>query len=468
MTIIDQLVELLPSGAVITEPEQLDALLNDERGLYNGRACCAVFPTTTEEVAAVVRHCHQNGVGVVPQGGNTGYCGGATPMDERQVLLCLSKLNRVRAIDPIGMTATVEAGVILADLQDAVAAEDLFFPLSMGSESSCQLGGNLSTNAGGLAVLKYGMAGELTLGLEVVLPDGRVLDQLKPLRKDNTGYHLKDLFLGAEGTLGIITCAVVKLFPRPTEFQTAWLTVKNIKAACALLPLARRHSGDTVTSFEYISGRSLELLKTHLGLDPPLPASEHQLLMEWSGALPPEALRHGVEKMLATGFEQGTISDAVLADSLSQRDALWRLREQIPEAEKRAGRSIKHDVSVPIASIPTFCQQAVPALESLAPLRLSVYGHLGDGNLHYNVLAPAGDDPESFRTEKADAISEALHTLAMELDGSFSAEHGIGMLKRDELARYSSAEALSLMRGLKTLLDPRNTMNPGKLVDPNS
>ena len=464
--IAEELSELLHQGTVVTDAAVLEPLLADELSQYQGRAACAVFPRSTAEVSAVLRYCHEHSIGVVPQGGNTGYCGAATPMAENQVLLNLSRLNQVRSIDPIGMTVTVEAGVLLADLHSAAEQHDLFFPLSLGSEGSCQIGGNLSTNAGGLAVLKFGMAGELCLGLEVVLPDGGVLDLLKPLRKDNTGYHVKDLFLGAEGTLGIITCAVLKLFPRPTEFQTAWLQVPSIEAVCALLPAARGHSGDMVTSFEYISGQCVELLLEHTDLKPPLPEAKHQVLMELSGALPPGSLRPALERFLEAGLEQGIIHDAVLADSLAQRKQLWRLREQIPEAEKRAGHSIKQDISVPIRDIPAYCERALQVLDAHRPHRVSVYGHIGDGNLHYNVLAPAGADPAAYKKVHAEGITRALYDLAMEMGGSFSAEHGVGQLKRAEMERYRSEESLKLMRQLKGLLDPRGTMNPGKLIDP--
>ncbi len=464
--LIEGLTALL-GDRVVTDPGEMGAYLVDERDLYQGKAACIAFPSSTEEVAAILQLCGHAGCAVVPQGGNTGYCGGATPMSEGQVLLNLSKMNRIRAIDPVGMTATVEAGVILAELQAAVEAEELFFPLSMGSEGSCQLGGNLATNAGGLAVLKYGMAGELVLGLEVVLADGSVLDLLKPLRKDNTGYHLGQLFLGAEGTLGVITAAVVKLFPRPTEFQTAWLSLPDINSACRLLPMARRLSGDTVTSFEYISGPSLELVTRHIdGAVAPLDsAADHQLLIELSGPLPPGGLRPALESLLGEAMASGLALDGVIAESGPQRQALWKLRESIPEAEKHAGRSIKHDVSVPIADIPAYCEQAPARLESLQPLRLSIYGHIGDGNLHYNVLAPEGSDPGEFRSQHGEAVSRTLHDLAAEMGGSFSAEHGIGQLKRGELERYADPAALALMRTLKSALDPDNRMNPGKLVD---
>ena len=457
----------LMGNRMVAEADEMAPFLVDERDTYQGAAACMVFPDSTEEVAAVLKLCEEYDHAVVPQGGNTGYCGGATPTGDRQVLLNLSRMNRIRAIDPLGMTATVEAGVVLADLHTAVEEKDLFFPLSMGSEGSCQIGGNLSTNAGGLAVLKYGMAGELVLGLEVVLADGTVLDWLKPLRKDNTGYHLQQLFLGAEGTLGVITAAVLKLFPRPTEFQTAWLAIRDIEAACTLLPLARRASGDTVTSFEYVSGESLALVNEHIdGASlPPTGNAAHQLLIELSGPLPPGKLREPLEKLLTLAVEKGLAVDGVIAESGPQRDALWQLRESIPEAEKRAGRSIKHDVSVPIADIPAFCDRARERLAECGPLRLSVYGHIGDGNLHYNVLASKGEDADDFRSARGEAISRAVHDLAMEMGGSFSAEHGVGQLKREELARYASPQALAIMRSVKAALDPDGRMNPGKLIE---
>lgn len=466
----EQLTRLLGSGAVITEPETMTPYLADERGLYQGEAACIACPASTEQVAAVVQLCHEQGVGIVPQGGNTGYCGGATPDSDKQVLLSLSRLNQIRAIDPVSMTITVEAGLVLAQLQAAALAEQLFFPVSMGSEGSCQIGGNLSTNAGGLAVLKYGTAAEQVLGLEVVLPNGDVLNALKPLRKDNTGYDLKALFLGAEGTLGVITAAVLKLYPAPTEYQTAWLSVPSIEAACHLLPLARKLSGDTVTSFEYISAASMALVLAHIaGATGPLQGDHpHQVLIELSAPLPAAALRPQLEQLLQEALDQGLLLDAVVAESGAQRRALWRLRETIPEAEKHAGRSIKHDVAVAISDVPRFAHEAPARLAASGPLRTSIYGHIGDGNLHYNVLAPEHEDPALFRQQQGAAVSTALHDLATELGGSFSAEHGVGKLKRAELVKYSDPSALSLMRALKKTLDPAGLMNPGKVVGPDA
>jgi D-lactate dehydrogenase (cytochrome) len=466
VTLIERLRDLLDSTGVISEPADMSPYLSDERGLYQGIAACVALPRTTEEVAQVVHICRAEGYAVVPQGGNTGYCGGASPDGERQVLVNLSRLNRIRDIDPIGFTATVEAGVILANLHTAVAELGLFFPLSMGSEGSCQIGGNLATNAGGLAVLRYGTAGELALGLEVVLPSGDILDCLTPLRKDNTGYDLKSLFLGAEGTLGIITAAVLKLFPAPTEHQTAWLALPDTESVCKLFSLARRLSGDTVTSFEYISQASLQLVTEQLdGIQCPFTEQyPHQVLMELSGPLAVESLRPTVESILSLAMEQGLVSDGVLADSEKQRRQLWRIRESIPEAEKQAGRSVKHDISVAIARIPEYLAAAPERLAGIGAYRASIYGHIGDGNLHYNVLAAAGDDPVQFRREHAAGASAALHRLAADMGGSFSAEHGIGKLKKEDLVHFKDPTALQLMRALKKTLDPEDMMNPGKML----
>jgi len=462
---IDELRGLLGPGGLIAGPD-MAPYLQDERGLYQGVAACVALPSTAEEVAAVVRLCAQHGYAVVPQGGNTGYCGGASPDGERQVLVNLSKLNRIRAIDPVGMTATVEAGVVLASLQQAAAEQGLLFPLSMGSEGSCQLGGNLSTNAGGLAVLKYGTTRDLVLGVEVVLPNGELMNCLTSLRKDNTGYDLRSLFLGAEGSLGIITAAVVKLFPACTERQTAWLAAPDIESVCRLLGLCRKLSGDTVTSFEYISAASLELTRSHIeGIQVPLAGSHpHQVLLELSAPLPAGALLPRMELILEQALGQGLATDGVLAQSDRQRQHLWRIRESIPEAEKHAGRSVKHDVSVPIASIPAYLSAAAPQLADIASHRPSIYGHIGDGNLHYNILAPEGSEPGAFRAQYADVFSDALHQLAAELSGSFSAEHGIGKLKVADLERYKDAAALRVMAAIKAAIDPAGTMNPGKVL----
>ncbi len=463
---LEQIKTIVGSPGLLTG-DAAAPLLRDERGLYRGAAALVVRPSTVEQVAAVVRVCSEARLGVVPQGGNTGYCGGATPFDgTRQILLSLARLNRVREVDPVGFTMTAEAGVILANAQAAAREHGLLLPLSMGSEGSAQLGGNLSTNAGGLAVLRYGTMRELVLGLEVVLPSGEVLSSLKGLRKDNTGYDLKAIFLGAEGTLGVITAAVLKLYPEPRARQTAWLAVASLEAACTLLGRARRESGDQVVSAEYVSRRSLELVLAHVhGAREPLESpAEHHLLLELASADDDAELRAKLERVLAGGLASGEILDGTIAESLAQRGALWLLRERVPEAEKRAGGSVKHDVSVRIGRIPEFVARAEPALAAIAPHRLSIYGHIGDGNLHFNVLPPLGQGIEEFRAGPAEALSTCVHDLAATLGGSFSAEHGVGILKVRELAKYQPPVAVALMRSLKQALDPRGIMNPGKML----
>jgi D-lactate dehydrogenase (cytochrome) len=455
-----------PRGVVA--PEDASALLRDERGLYRGAAALVVRPGSVDECANVVRVCHDARIGVVPQGGNTSYCGGATPFDgaRRQILLSMSRMNRVREVDDVGFTMTAEAGVVLARAQDAAREHGLKFPLSMGSEGSAQIGGALATNAGGLAVLRYGTMRDLVLGLEVVLPSGEVLSELKGLRKDNTGYDSKALFLGSEGTLGVITAAVLKLFPEPRAVATAWLAVASVAAACRVLGRARRESGDEVVSAEYVSRRSLELVLRHVeGAREPLGSpAEHYVLLELASADDHEALRAKLVRVLSTGLDAGEILDAAIAESETQRRSLWLLRERVPEAERRDGGSVKHDVSVRIGRIPDFIARAEAALARVAPHRLSIYGHIGDGNLHFNVLPPPGQSIESFRAGHADALSTCVHDVAAALDGSFSAEHGVGILKVGELARYESRAALELMRTLKAALDPRGIMNPGKML----
>jgi FAD/FMN-containing dehydrogenase len=464
---LEQIAAIVGPRGVVA-PADAAPLLRDERGLYRGAAALVVRPASTEECAAVVRVCHDARIGVVPQGGNTGYCGGATPFDgeRRQILLSLSRLDRVRDVDEIGFTMTVEAGVVLARAQEAARKRELSFPLSMGSEGSAQIGGALATNAGGLAVLRFGTMRDLVLGLEVVLPNGAVLSELKGLRKDNTGYDLKALFLGSEGTLGVITAAVLKLFPEPRARATAWVAVADIDAACRLLGRARRESGDQVVSAEYVSRRSLELVLRHVeGARERMGSpAEHYVLLELASADDDEALRAKLERILATGLAAGEIIDGAIAASEAQRRGLWLLRERVPEAERRDGGSVKHDVSVRIGRIAEFVASAEAVLAKLPPHRLSVYGHIGDGNLHFNVLPAVGQSIEVFRAASAAALSTAVHDLATALGGSFSAEHGVGILKVRELERYESPEALELMRTLKAALDPRGVMNPGKVL----
>lgn len=455
---------------LIDLPAAMAVYAIDERGLFEGRPLAVVRPASTREVAAVVAACRDAGAGIVPQGGNTGYCGGATPdRSGTQVVVSLERMNRIESIDPIGASMTVEAGVTLAEVQAAAANAGLLFPLSMGSQGSCQIGGNLSTNAGGLAVLRYGTARQLTLGLEVVLPDGQVLNLLRALRKDTTGYDLKQLFIGAEGTLGIITRATLALFPPVIRETTVFAAVPDIAAACALLGVLRAAVGDNVTSFEYLSAAALGFVtEAFPDLSVPLEAGHaHFVLAEcaqYGRTEDADQSPAAIAAALAGAVDDGLVADAAIAQSDTQRRALWQLRERVPAAEKALGGSIKHDISVALGDVPAYVEQTSAALYGRWPaLRLSVYGHLGDGNLHFNVLAPPDEDAAAFKAAHGSAVSEQVHDIAYALHGSFSAEHGVGQLKRDLLARHGGSLRVAMMRTLKQTLDPDNRMNPGKL-----
>ena len=467
---LEKIADAVGINHVLTDPDQTTRYVVDERLIYQGRACAVVRPGSTAQTSRVVAICDEYDVAMVPQGGNTGYCGGATPDESgRQIVISLERLNRIRNLDVNAYTMTLEAGVILSDAQNAAREHGLLFPLSMGSEASCQIGGNLSTNAGGVAVLKYGTARELVLGLEVVLPDGRVLDQLSVLRKDNTGYDLKQLFLGAEGTLGIITTVAVKLYPQAPARGTAWAAVADVDAACELLARLRTASSDAVTSFEYVSALSLAYVVGELDeVESPLnTAFEHHILVEWIADAEPGTGAGALESALDEAMRAGLVKDVVVAHSEAQRRSLWRIRESIPEAERKLGGSIKHDVSVAVSDVPLYIERARAVIAAGWPdARLSIYGHIGDGNVHFNVLAPRGADANAFKRACGTDISQAVHDLAHELHGSFSAEHGIGRLKRELLAHYSNPVALDLMRTLKRALDPKGLMNPGKVIVP--
>ena len=427
---LSKLRSIVGDVGFITDPAIADTLLNDERGLYTGRAAAIVQPQTTVELADAVRVCSEAGIGMVPQGGNTGYCGGATPDESgTQVLFNLSRMDRVIAIDQQGFTMTAQAGVILAAAQQAAAEHRLLLALSMGSEGSCQLGGNVSTNAVGLAVLRYGTARELVSGLEVVLPDGRVWSDLKGLRKDNTGYDLKQLFMGAEGSLGIISTVVLRLYPMPRARITAWLSIGNIGDAVAVLASLRHQLGDCITSFEYISREALGLvLRSMPGLRNPIDTVKgNYALVELAAFDEGVALNTEFEQTLLNAIANTGPSDAVIAQTEQQRLAFWQLRELIPAAEKQMGGSVKHDVSVPISQLCAYTEDAVAAMQTSFPdCELSIYGHVGDGNIHFNVLAPERAQADAYRRENADAISDLIHGMAMARNGSFSAEHGIG------------------------------------------
>jgi FAD/FMN-containing dehydrogenase len=455
-----------PNG-YLDQPIDLEPFITDHRRLYRGATSLVLRPDTTAQVAAIMRTCNEAGVGVVPVGGNTSYVGGATPdADGSQIVLSLARMRRIRSIDPHNYTITAEAGCVLAEVQAAAASVDRLFPMSLGSEGSCQLGGNLSTNAGGTAVLRYGMMRDLVLGLEVVLPDGRVLEGLKGLRKDNTGYDLRDLFIGAEGTLGVITAAACKLFSRPASTITAFASVPDPQAAVALLSRLRSSTGDCVTTFELVPRIALDMVLRHIEstadpLDSPHP---WYVLLEIGMGRHDAGLREGIEADLAAAMEQGEILDAALAASESQREMFWRLREMIPEAQRREGASIKHDVSVATSELPRFIPEASALIASInADARIVSYGHLGDGNLHFNVSRPVGGDDEEF-LRLTQPIRRAVHDLVARYGGSFSAEHGIGRFKRDELLRYKQPVAIELMRSIKQALDPKGIMNPGKVL----
>lgn len=469
MTSMHRSPELLPKqlsgivGAqyVLTYPAEIQPFVTDWRGRYAGLAQCVVFPANTAEVAAVVKACAAADTPIVPQGGNTSLCGAATADGSgRAVVLSLRRLNGIATVDPLNNTILVGAGCTLAAVQAAAQAVDRLFPLALASEGSCQIGGNLSTNAGGVQVLRYGNTRDLTLGLEVVLPNGEIWDGLRGLRKDNTGYDLKQLFIGAEGTLGIITAAVLKLFTRPSMQTTCWLNVDSPSATVHLLNQAKTAFDAQLTAFELISETSLALvLKNIPDTKRPAAKSPWYVLAEFS-----DTSSYALEFWLHARLESGEISDAVLAQSETQSAQLWRLRESISEAQKIEGVSIKHDISVPVSRIPDFLAQADAALEEKFPgIRVVAFGHVGDGNLHYNLSKPDAQDNAAFLAVQPE-VNRQVHDMVNALKGSISAEHGIGQLKRDELLRYKSPVEIELMRSIKRAVDPRGLMNPGKII----
>lgn len=457
----------LLSGETTAGAAELEPYLVDHRRLYHGRALAVVLPRTVEQVTGVLAFCNRHRIGVVAQGGNTGYCGGATPDESgRQIVVSLSRLDRIRDIDPLNYSIVAEAGCVLGQVQRAAEEAQRLFPLSLGSEGTCQLGGNLSTNAGGVHVLRYGMMRDLVLGLEVALADGRLLSSLGSLRKDNTGYDIKSLFLGAEGTLGIVTAASLKLFPKLRSFATAFAAVPGPRAAVELLARLRETSGDSVSSFELIPRIAVDLTVRHIpGVRDPLDAPHPwYVLCELTSSRAADPLEDLLERSLAGGLESKLVLDAAMARNERDRAAFWKLRETIPEAQRRDGGSLKHDISVPVASIPGFIEVGSRWIADHVPDgRLVAYGHLGDGNLHFNLNQAPGADRTAFLARE-EPVKRAIHDLVRDFGGSFSAEHGIGRLKVEELERYASPVELDLMRAVKRALDPNGILNPGKVL----
>tara|TARA_B100000683_G_scaffold43954_1_gene39683 strand:+ start:4537 stop:5973 length:1437 start_codon:yes stop_codon:yes gene_type:complete len=466
--VLDRLHAIVGDTGVITDDYDKSPYLNDERGYYTGATPMVVRPASTEEVSEIVRICNETRTPIVPQGGNTGLCGGATPYEHGgEILLSLTRMNKVRDIDALNYAITVEAGVILADVQTAAEEADRYFPLSLGGEGTARIGGNLSTNAGGTGVLRYGPARDMCLGLEAVLPDGRIWNGLTGLRKDNTGYDLKHLFIGAEGTLGIITAACLKLFPKPADIQTAFVAVGNEHAAVDLLARARRITDDRVVTFEYMPRDAIALVLKHVdGTRDPMPtAYDHYVLMELAaGEAAAAELRAMLEKVLGDGLEDGIVLDAVFAESGQQAADFWKIRETIPEAQKYEGASSKHDISVPVSRVADFLVETIADLEKMVPgIRPCAFGHVGDGNIHFNLSRPADMSDGDFRAMEPE-IHKAVYDRTVFMGGSISAEHGIGRLRRGELDTYKSPVALDVMRSIKATLDPNGIMNPGKVL----
>jgi FAD/FMN-containing dehydrogenase len=462
-----RLREIVGADGVLSEAADCAPFLSDHRGLYHGQAAAVVLPRSVAQVSQLLALCDAERVGVVPQGGNTGYCGGATPDESgRQLVLALRRLNRIRGVNATDYSLVAEAGCVLSQVQQAADEAGRLLPLTLGSQGSCQIGGNLSTNAGGTQVLRYGMMRDLVLGLEVVLADGRVLESLSALRKDNTGYDIKSLFLGAEGTLGVITAASLKLFPRVRTQATAWVAVPDVRAAVALLTRLREASGDRVSSFELISRPALELATRHIeGVRDPLGTPyAWYVLCELSSGREAEGLGELLEGSLGEALAAHTVLDAAVAHSERERLMLWKLRENIPEAQRREGASLKHDISIPIGALHEFVARAAPWLAGhVLDGQLIAYGHVGDGNLHFNLSQLPGTDRQAFLA-RGPTLQRAVHDLVREFGGSFSAEHGIGRLKVGELERYAPGVELQLMRAVKRAFDPHGILNPGKVL----
>lgn len=461
--LIDELKKIVGDKGWTTDEQVLEPHLNEWRGDLSGQTLIMVSPATTAEVSSVIKACTAANVAVVPQGGNTSLCGGSIPDESgKQVLLSLSRLNKIRAVDADDFSMVVEAGCILADVQEAAQKVDRLYPLSLGAEGTCQIGGNLSTNAGGINVIRYGTARQQVLGLEVVLADGTIWDGLRSLRKDTAGYDMKQLFIGSEGTLGIITAATLKLYPQPGETTTVFAALHNATQAVSLLGLLRKQLADGIQAFELISARCLRLVARHI------PNATQPFDDDYPWFVLCEVIDSGQESIVEDAFsaamEDGLVSDAIIAKSSAEAEKFWRLRHSIAESEKQEGAHLHHDVSVPIARMDEFLTRGEQLIHSIDPTaRLVTFGHVGDGNLHYNVAQPADEDGEAFLARSA-PITEAIYDLVADMGGSFSAEHGVGIVKKAHLHHYRSDAELDLMRAMKSALDPNNTLNPGKVI----
>ncbi|MEG2631312.1 MAG: FAD-binding oxidoreductase [Comamonas sp.] len=464
--LLDTLRQIVGAPHVLTEGD-LSAWEQDWRRRSRGKSLAVVRPANTAEVAAVVRACHDSGTSLIPQGGNTGLSVGSTPdTSGTQIVLSLQRMQAVRQLDKDNLTLTVEAGCILQNVQQAADAAGLLFPLSLAAEGSCTIGGNLGTNAGGTQVVRYGNTRDLCLGLEVVTPQGEIWDGLKGLRKDNTGYDLRDLLIGSEGTLGVITAATLKLFPQPAARLTAWAAVPSMEAAVRLLGLAHQQLGAGLTGFEVMGKFALSLVVRHMPqLRVPfadMAEAPYCVLLENADSESEAHARGRFEALLEMAFEDGCVLDAVVAESIAQAKGLWHVRESIPLAQAEEGLNIKHDISIAASRIPAFVEYADALLQAeIAGVRLVNFGHLGDGNLHYNVQAPAEGDPKAFLRDQEDRVNHLVYEAVAKFGGSFSAEHGVGALKVDKLQKYQSPVALGMMRAIKQALDPKGIMNPG-------
>ncbi|WP_439373822.1 FAD-binding oxidoreductase [Bradyrhizobium sp. DASA03120] len=461
--LIEQFRKIVGDRHAITDATDIEPYVTEERNLFHGRSPLVLRPGSTAEVSAICKLASEHKIALVPQGGNTGLVGGQTPHND-EVVVSLRRLDKIREVDTASNTMTCEAGVVLQIAQQKASDADRLFPLSLGAEGSCTIGGNLSTNAGGTAALAYGVAREMALGLEVVLADGRVLNALSKLKKDNTGYNLHNLFIGAEGTLGIITAATLKLFPKPRAVETAYVGLKSPAAALKLLTIAQGEAANALTSFELLSELAVDFSIRH-GIDVRDPLQEKHpwyVLMELSS--PSDDARTPLETILGRAMEEEIVDDAVIAASLAQRNNFWKLREEMSAAQKPEGGSIKHDISVPVAAVPAFIEEANAAVVKLIPgARPVPFGHLGDGNLHYNVSQPIGANTDDYlaRWHEMNAV---VFEIVLRMGGSISAEHGIGVLKRDELPEVKDKTAIELMRQVKAMLDPLGIMNPGKVL----